>query len=159
MITNKIPMLNIHKLSKAQYERELAAGRLDENALYLTPEENSGGGGGGGEVVSAEWTKSYIGTHSDWDGIEYTGHFIPLQIGESYEILYNGPEHNSYALCTGLYDADTYMFFTGITDAEATVTLLPDSSETFSGAVIWFPDSATNQMDLNLPMFYRKLVY
>ena len=31
--------LNIHKLTKEQYERELNAGRIDENALYLTPDE------------------------------------------------------------------------------------------------------------------------
>ena len=31
--------LKIHKLTQAQYERELAAGRIDENALYLTPDE------------------------------------------------------------------------------------------------------------------------
>jgi hypothetical protein len=29
--------LNIHKLSQAQYDREKAAGNLDESALYLTP--------------------------------------------------------------------------------------------------------------------------
>jgi hypothetical protein len=31
--------LKIHKLTQAQYERELAAGRIDENALYMTPDE------------------------------------------------------------------------------------------------------------------------
>ena len=40
-ITN-LSTLKIHKLSKEQYERELAAGRIDENALYLTPDEETG---------------------------------------------------------------------------------------------------------------------
>lgn len=39
MQTEHLSTLQIHKLSKAQYERELAAGNLDEHALYLTPDE------------------------------------------------------------------------------------------------------------------------
>lgn len=35
-----IPSLVIHKLSQAQYDREREAGRLDPNAIYLTPEED-----------------------------------------------------------------------------------------------------------------------
>lgn len=38
MITNDVSTLKIHKLTQEQYDRELAAGRLDENALYLTPD-------------------------------------------------------------------------------------------------------------------------
>lgn len=41
MITENLSALKIHKLSQAQYDRELAAGRLDENALYLTPDEGN----------------------------------------------------------------------------------------------------------------------
>ena len=40
MITENLSTLKIHKLTQAQYDRELAAGRLDENALYLTPNED-----------------------------------------------------------------------------------------------------------------------
>ena len=39
MIAENLSTLKIHKLTKEQYERELAAGRIDENALYLTPDE------------------------------------------------------------------------------------------------------------------------
>lgn len=39
MIKTDLSTLKIHRLTQAQYERELAAGRLDENALYLTPDE------------------------------------------------------------------------------------------------------------------------
>ena len=39
MITENLSTLKIHKLTKAQYERELAAGTIDSNALYLTPDE------------------------------------------------------------------------------------------------------------------------
>lgn len=39
MITENLSTLKIHKLTQAQYDRELAAGNIDENALYLTPAE------------------------------------------------------------------------------------------------------------------------
>jgi hypothetical protein len=40
LITESLSTLKIHKLTQAQYERERDAGRLDENALYLTPDES-----------------------------------------------------------------------------------------------------------------------
>ena len=39
MITENLSTLKIHKLTQEQYDREFAAGLIDENALYLTPEE------------------------------------------------------------------------------------------------------------------------
>jgi uncharacterized phage infection (PIP) family protein YhgE len=39
MIYENVSTLQIHKLTQEQYDRELAAGRLDENAIYLTPDE------------------------------------------------------------------------------------------------------------------------
>lgn len=39
MVTENLSTLKIHKLSQNQYDRELAAGNIDPNALYLTPEE------------------------------------------------------------------------------------------------------------------------
>ena len=38
MITENLSTLKIHKLTQAQYDRELAAGNIDESALYLTPD-------------------------------------------------------------------------------------------------------------------------
>ena len=43
MITENLSTLKIHKLTQSQYNRELAAGRIDENALYLTPDDGSSG--------------------------------------------------------------------------------------------------------------------
>ena len=40
MNTQNLSTLKINKLTQAQYNRELAAGRIDENALYLTPDDN-----------------------------------------------------------------------------------------------------------------------
>ena len=41
MITQNLSTLKIHKLTQVQYERELEAGRIDENAIYLTPDEGT----------------------------------------------------------------------------------------------------------------------
>lgn len=39
MKTENLSTLKIHKLTQAQYDRELAAGNIDPNAIYLTPDE------------------------------------------------------------------------------------------------------------------------
>ena len=39
MNTENLSTLKIHKLTQAQYDRELEAGRIDDNALYLTPND------------------------------------------------------------------------------------------------------------------------
>lgn len=39
MITESLSTLKIHKLTQEQYNRALAAGNIDDNALYLTPDE------------------------------------------------------------------------------------------------------------------------
>ena len=41
MITENLSTLKIHKLTQAQYDRELAAGNIDENAFYITPDASS----------------------------------------------------------------------------------------------------------------------
>lgn len=49
MITENLSTLKIHKLTQAQYDRELEAGRIDATALYLTPDEDS----------QSDWNASY----------------------------------------------------------------------------------------------------
>lgn len=39
MITENLSTFKIHKLTQEQYNRELLAGNLEDNALYLTPDE------------------------------------------------------------------------------------------------------------------------
>lgn len=57
MNTKNLTTLKIHKLTQAQYDRELANGSIDENALYLTPQEIpvpiSEGGTGASTATSA----------------------------------------------------------------------------------------------------------
>lgn len=40
MITENLSTLKIHKLTQSQYDRELSNNNLDENALYLTPDDS-----------------------------------------------------------------------------------------------------------------------
>lgn len=56
MVTENLSTLKIHKLTQAQYDRELEAGNIDANALYLTPDEitaieNGGTGATNGETA------------------------------------------------------------------------------------------------------------
>lgn len=39
MITENLSTLKIYKLTQEQYEQRVASGELEENALYLTPDE------------------------------------------------------------------------------------------------------------------------
>lgn len=41
MTTENLSTLKIHRLTQSQYDREYEAGTLEENAIYLTPEEAS----------------------------------------------------------------------------------------------------------------------
>ena len=41
MTTENLSTLKIHRLTQDQYNRELASGNIDENALYLTPDESA----------------------------------------------------------------------------------------------------------------------
>lgn len=43
MITTNLSTLKIHKLTQAQYDTAVENGNIDENALYLTPEEDGVG--------------------------------------------------------------------------------------------------------------------
>jgi hypothetical protein len=47
LITENLSTLQIHKLTQEQYNRALAEGRIDERAIYLTPDEVANNGGNG----------------------------------------------------------------------------------------------------------------
>lgn len=76
MITENVSTLKIHKLTQAQYDRELEAGRIDENALYLTPDD-----------ISVMTISSY-----DPDGVIASAGGIAAWITATYE----NAEVNSY---------------------------------------------------------------
>ena len=77
MITENLSTLKIHKLTQAQYERELAAGRIDETALYMTPDEEipmlpkvtAADNGKVLMVVNGAWAVVDLNLTADADGV------------------------------------------------------------------------------------------
>ena len=66
MITENLATLNIHKLTQEQYNRELLAGNIDENALYFTTDDKQG------QIDSINETLSEI--QEELDGKSDEGH-------------------------------------------------------------------------------------
>lgn len=65
MITENVSTLKIHKLTQAQYDRELATGNIDDNAIYLTPDEGS-------NVVIENRALSSTTITESWDTASFT---------------------------------------------------------------------------------------
>lgn len=82
MITENLSTLKIHKLSQAQYDRELEAGRIDENALYLTPDEeiNSPVDSVNGKTGDVTLNASDIGAAPAGYGLGDSESFAPSEI-------------------------------------------------------------------------------
>lgn len=112
MITNNLSTLKIHKLSQEQYNRELAAGTLDANAFYLTPDE--GGNESGGEVI-AESGKILIGqlelnssTLTAADDLENVYAIISDDIKNEMKKVFNILNNGFDILITEFQIADSY---------------------------------------------------
>lgn len=117
MQTENVSVLKIHKLSQEQYDRELAAGRIDESALYLTPDEETPI-----EIANAvlfteqnlteeqkAQVRSNIGAASDGSNIttidvEYT--FNGDQDDENYTWIYNGSGEKTFVKVGDLPDGE-----------------------------------------------------
>ena len=83
MNTENLSTLKIHKLTQEQYDRELAAGRIDPNALYLTPDK---------EVdMSIYATESYVN-----DAIVGIKDGMEAELNTKLEIV----EHDAYSAIT-----------------------------------------------------------
>lgn len=88
MNTENLSTLKIHKLTQEQYDRELAAGRIDGSALYLTPGKSGGADitegtffiEGAGTTDSTAKTSTWTGT-SDRITAYYDGLVIRYKIG------------------------------------------------------------------------------
>lgn len=79
MAIENLSTLKIHKLSQAQYERESAAGRIDENALYLVPDN---------EIPSLDnyYTKDEVTNyHKELEA--YTDHQVAALVNSAPETL------------------------------------------------------------------------
>lgn len=135
MITNDVSTLKIHKLTQAQYDRELAAGRLDENALYLTPDEDieiadvvglqasldakfdKSGGTVTGSILSDDAYMHDIGSETNPFGIVYAGTFSGDLSGNATTATTatacSGNAATATALTTSAGDSNTPVYFSG----------------------------------------------
>ena len=83
MITENLSTLKIHKLTKEQYDRELAAGRIDPSALYLTPDEDTSGVSSWNDLTDNPfYSKSSI---VSWASAGIDVSTVPREIGVSLE--------------------------------------------------------------------------
>ena len=84
MITTDLTTLKINKLTKAQYEAALAAGNINENELYMTPESESGSGGASiatyGTTLTASNWNSTSKTYSFESDYPNTTHDIEIAL-------------------------------------------------------------------------------
>ena len=93
-ITQNLPTLRIHKLTQEQYDRESAAGRIEETAIYLTPDTS----------VTKEYVDSLLNGLSSGITRVITD-TLPSEPSEN--VIYMIPSQNSTE--NNVYDE--YMFF------------------------------------------------
>lgn len=95
MFTENLSTLKINKLTQAQYQREANAGRIDANALYLTPDESNNWENIQNkpfytETVGSE-EKFNITTEVGVDNYSATGATIELlDANHSYVVIFDG---------------------------------------------------------------------
>ena len=115
MKTENLSTLKINKLSQAQYDRELAAGRIDPNAIYLTPDEASSDGALFHASSVSEMTdtrKTYIDDEGNlWK-------HKPESLPETNQLTASGYNSASYITSAGTpsssrLDSDAEVFSTG----------------------------------------------
>lgn len=104
MITENLSTLKIHKLTQAQYDRELAAGNIDKSALYLTPEASpdwNASEGEDGYILNK--THGLDSVDFEWSGIPSfsTSESLPAGVLYPYEIAITDKDFNYCTLSCG----------------------------------------------------------
>lgn len=104
MKTENISTLKIHQLTQEQYDRELAAGRIDANALYLTPDVRS-------ENTNQATPETYGAVG---DGVTDDAAAITQALAASKNVIFDGDK--TYAVgSTIVIPADSMVDFRGAT--------------------------------------------
>ena len=136
MITENLSTLKINKLTQEQYDRELAAGNIDENALYLTPDEEDAYSkksynkdtlplfdenpslstfvtynGGGLLPVNSEFT-FWVGTDTQ----------LGIDIRAAISSAFHGWDYFGDAIITRSYGGNTYYFYCPTVDNQRIFT-------------------------------------
>ena len=169
MITNNLSTLKIHKLSQEQYNREFAAGTLDANALYLTPDEEENENGGEVSLEALKnlpnlhtW-KKYNGNPNAFEEISKTNQEIAWSIEDpnygrsSYSVKYSNTISVKDGVIT-LDDPQTLTVLGSSTNANDFNTLR--GKYIYGGTIItknffYIPEDATFTIN-NLKVFVNK---
>ena len=85
MKTENLSTLKIHKMSQAQYDREKAAGRIDENAIYLTPDEGADLSG----YATVEQLNAKADANHNHNDIYYTETEIDTKLASKSDATHN----------------------------------------------------------------------
>ena len=147
MITENVSNFKIHKLTQEQYDRELAAGTLDENAIYLTPNDDSQSGevdlGIQVEITSLAGATVYC---TDQDGNSSTG-----VIGSDGKLTMPIPDYGTYTFYAELDGVQTDVVTVNFDTAKLYQLELPFISYKYYGVKIKIatsdPASAVTYID------------
>ena len=115
MITENLSTLKIHKLTQAQYDRELEAGNIDETALYLTPDDDID--------LSGYATKEELDEKSDADHNHDDIYYTETEIDAKLDTLINGVIINVPTSGWVVQDDGTYINTVAIEELSGDKTL------------------------------------
>lgn len=141
MNTQNISTLKIHKLSKEQYDRELQAGRIDSNALYLTPEELTGEENqiiildNKGTIQASDVLVTDLAKKTDLATVATSGSYNDLTNKPTIPSAYTHPSHT--AKTSGLYKITVNNLghvsaATAVTKSDITGLGIPAQNTTYS---------------------------
>ena len=141
MITQPIDVLKINNMSQEQYERELAAGRINRNEIYVTPAEDDGPTGGLQQVAEL------IVPLADYEEGEYYDSNGMSQWGKIPKIGGYIPNSDRMLL---LEKADEY--------SQTSNPLLAQLDSIFSARLVCISVLAKDGWNLTTPLIYRETV-
>lgn len=110
MITTNVPTLKIHKLTQAQYDRELANGNIDESAFYLTPDNE---GASSDSYIIPIYRGDDDALHIE-ESFNYSGDALFNAVNNNYfvalKLMLNETDCEIYPLTHNGWDESKYLF-------------------------------------------------
>lgn len=125
MQTTNISTLKINKLTKAQYERERDAGNLDENALYLTPDDGLDASDIASGTISLD-RLPVIPPEKGGTGVTSLSGIDVTKVGDTLT-TWRTDLGDNWLLCNGAdVDLETYPALRGLTSTKYKYDFVPE---------------------------------